>query len=71
MTATIKFHGIELVVEGDYYKGYPETHDYPGYSENFYPNNIYISSDTKENNIIDWLGYYLEEICELVLNQIE
>lgn len=55
----LKYQGIDFIVEGVYYKGSPQTHDYPGDKEEFTIHRIYIGeyevSDILSPEVIDKL----------------
>ena len=64
---TIKYRGVELEVEGIYEEGENATYDYPGSSDQFYIEAIYVDSQ----DILNLLSNdQIDEIEVEILNKL-
>jgi len=71
MEVQIKLLGIDLIVEGLYYRGSAEEMYYPGDNSEFEIEGIVLLNDSSQTIITDLLEAHEEKIKELVISKIE
>ena len=71
MEVQIKLLGIDLIVEGLYYRGSAEERYYPVDNSEFEIEGIVLLNDSSQTIITDLLEAHEEKIKELVISKIE